>query len=173
MNGHRFRVDPGRGSLTRGGNEPQATFAQIGAGLGARLCELHDLIGRDWAGFAHAAGLADTSPETGPATFWRRLADLFAADFVDPIAGHLHGWDRGFGRLVADRPVLPTGLPRPFRPFLRAKDARHVVKGALEDGATLAELHDWPAFDDFAESTVSPGTASRLPLGPNLPIDWN
>lgn len=162
MNGRRFRVDPGRGSLARGGNEPQATFAQIGAGLGARLCELHDLIGRDWAGFAHAAGLVDTSQETGPATFWRRLADLFAADFADPIAGHLHGPDRGFGRLVADRPVLPTGLPRPFRPFLRATDARYVVKGALEDGAILAELRDWPAFDDIAESTVSPGTASRL-----------
>jgi hypothetical protein len=162
LNNRRFRVDPGRGSLARGGNEPQATFAQIGAGLGARLCELHDLIERDWARFAHAAGLADTSPETGPATFWRRLADLFAADFADPIAGHLHGPDRGFGRLVADRPVLPTGLPRPFRPFLRAKDARHVVKGALEDGAILAELRDWPAFDDIAESTVSPGTALRL-----------
>lgn len=162
LNNRRFRVDPGRGSLARGGNEPQATFAQIGVGLGARLCELHDLIGRDWARFAHVAGLADTSPETGPATFWRRLADLFAADFADPIAGHLHGPDRGFGRLVADRPVLPTGLPRPFRPFLRAKDARHVVKGALEDGAILAELRDWPAFDDIAESTVSPGTALRL-----------
>jgi hypothetical protein len=162
MNGRRFRVDPGRGSLARGGNEPQVTFAQIGMGLGARLCELHDLIGRDWAGFARAAGLADTSPETGPATFWRRLAELFAADFADPIACHLHGPDRGFGRLVADRPVLPTCLPRPFRPFLRAKDARHVVKGALEDGAILAELRDWPAFDDIGERTVSAGTASRL-----------
>lgn len=162
LNNRHFRVDPGRGSLARGGNEPQATFAQIGVDLGARLCELHDLIGRDWARFAYAAGLADTSPDTGPATFWRRLADLFAADFADPIASHLHGPNSGFGRLVADRPVLPTGLPRPFRLFLCAKDARHVVKGALEDGAILAELHDWPAFDNIAESTVSPSAASRL-----------
>lgn len=162
LNNRRFRVDPGRGSLARGGNEPRATFAQMGVGLGARLCELHDLIGRDWAGFAQRAGLADMSPETGPATFWRRLADLFAADFADPIAGHLHGLDRGFGRLIADRPVLPTGLTRPFRPFLPAKEARHVVKGALEDGAVLAELYDWPVFDDIAESTVSPETSSRL-----------
>jgi hypothetical protein len=162
MNGRRFRVDPGRGSLARGGNEPQATFAQIGVSLGARLCELHTLIGRDWVDFAHLAGLADTSPETGPATFWRRLADLFSADFADPIACHLHSPDRGFGRLVADCPVLPTGLPRPFQPFLHAKAARHVVKGALEDGAILAEIRDWPVFDDIAESTISPATLSRL-----------
>jgi len=162
MNGRRFRVDPGRGSLARGGNEPQATFERIGGVLGARLCELHDLVDRDWAAFARSARLADTSPETGPATFWRRLADLFAADFGDPIARHLHAPNRGFGRLVGDCPVLPTCLPQPFRPFLRAKDARHVAKGALEDGAILADLHDWPAFDDIADSTVSPSTASRL-----------
>ena len=162
MNGRSFRVDPGRGSLARGGNEPQATFEHIGAALGVQLCELHKLIEREWTGFAQSAGLADPSPETGPATFWRRLAELFAADFADPIARHLHGPDRGFGRLIADRPVLPTGLPPPFRPFLRAKDARHVVKDALEDGAILAELHDWPAFDAIAESTVSPGAAERL-----------
>lgn len=162
MNGRCFRVDPGRGSLARGGSEPRATFDRIGAALGERLRELHDLIDQDWAGFAESAGLATTSPETGPAIFWRRLADLFAMDFGDPIAGHLHSPDQGFGRLVADRPVLPTGLPPPFRPFLCAKDARHVVKGALEDATILADLHDWPAFDNLAESTVAPATASRL-----------
>ena len=162
MNGRQFRVDPGRGSLARGGTEPQATFERIGAALGARLCELHDLIDCNWAVFARLAGLADTATETGPATFWRRLADLFALDFGDPIARHLHGPDRGFGRLVGHYPALPTGLPRPFRPFVRAQDARYVVTGALEDRAILGDLHDWPAVDDVADRTVSPGTALRL-----------
>ncbi|MGL3210965.1 hypothetical protein [Bradyrhizobium sp. BR 1433] len=162
MNGRRFRVDPGRGSLARSGNEPQATFERIGAALGARLCELYDLVDRNWAGFVRSAGLADTSPETGPATFWRRLADLFAVDFGDPIASHLHGPERGFGRLVGECPVLPTGLPRPFQLFLRARDAKHVATGALEDGAILADLHDWPAFDDIADNMVSRGAALRL-----------
>ncbi|MCW2283153.1 hypothetical protein M2323_000923 [Rhodoblastus acidophilus] len=124
MNARQFRVDPGRGSLARSVDEPEATFERIGASLGARLCELHDLIARDWAIFAALAGLADTSSKTGPATFWRRLADLFAMDFDDPIARHLHGPDRGFGRLVGDCPVLPTGLPKPFHSFLRARPAR-------------------------------------------------
>ncbi|MCW2275300.1 hypothetical protein GJ654_12505 [Rhodoblastus acidophilus] len=162
MNGRRFRVDPGRGSLARGANEPQATFEQIGAALGARLCELYDLLERDWAAFAGSAGLAETSSEMGPATFWRRLAELFAMDFDDPIARHLHGPERGFGRLVRDCPVLPTGLPKPFQPFLRARDARHVAIGALDNPALLADLHDWLAIDDMAESTVSLDAASRL-----------
>jgi hypothetical protein len=159
MNSRSFRVDPGRGSLARGGGEPEATFEKIGAALGDSLLALHDLIRWDWGAFAKAAGLADTSTDAG---FWRHLCDLFALDFDDPIARHLHGSKRGFARLIAERPVMPTGLPRPFLPFLRADQAKHVVKGALEDPAIVADMHDWPALEGFAESTVSQATASRL-----------
>jgi hypothetical protein len=162
MNGRSFRVDPGRGSLARDGVEPRATFERIGETLGKRLCDLHDLLDRNWTQFAQAAGMADTSPETGPATFWRRLANLLATDLGDPIAEHLHGPDRGFGLLIRERPVLPSGLPVPFRSFLRARDARYELTGALEDPAILADLNDWASLDEVANSSVSKSASSRL-----------
>jgi hypothetical protein len=162
MNGMRFRVDPGRARLAGTEEERQASFVRLGAVLGARLVALHDMVREDWASFAAAAGLADPNPETGANIFLRRLADLFSRDFFDPLARGLHGPERGFGRLIADRLALPTGLPRPFAPFLCAAEAKHELTGALADAELLTELSGWKAIASFGRASVSAEAAGRL-----------
>ena len=162
MNGMRFRVDPGRGRLAGTEAERKELFARLGKALGARLLALHDTVRKDWTTLATAAALADHSPESGGNTFLRRLADLFAFDFTDPLAGCLHDPERGFGRLIADRRALPTGLPRPFASFLTAPDAKYELIGALADGALLTELSGWKAVETFGQVSVCGETADRL-----------
>ena len=171
MNGRTFRVDPGRGSLKRDEGEPQDTFARLGVTLGERLIALADLVHDDWAIFASKSGLEDKSPETGPTKFWSMLSDLFALDLGDPLARHLHAPDRGYGRLISERAVLPTGLPPPFRSLLRAGDAGHVVTGALKDEKILANLCDWRVLDKIKDSTVSHATASQTSQSSELVVD--
>lgn len=162
VNGRQFKVDPGRGRLAGTEVERHETFGRMGLTLGERLVGLHDLVAKDWAGFARSVSLADVAPETGPSVFWRRLASLFARDLHDPIAQHMHGPDRGYGHLVAERGVLPTGLPYPFHPFLRATDARYVLTGALSDPATLRDLHDWRSAKDLEGTCMASDMAERL-----------
>lgn len=162
MNGRTFRVDPGRGSLKRGEGEPQDTFARLGVTLGERLIALADLVHDDWATFAARSGLADESPETGPTTFWSRLSDLFALDLDDSLACRLHAPDRGYGRLISERAVLPTGLPRPFASLTCAGDAQHSVEGLMSEPALLADLRDWMVFDALEATTVGRQTSQQL-----------
>ena len=131
MNGRQFRVDPGRGRLAGTEEERQTVFRRLGEALGVRLLALHELAQRDWSDFSRTLCLANDIPESGFPIFWHRLADLFAEDFVDKMAQELHGPGRGYGRLVAERPVLPTGLPRPFQPFLtvNAGEKMHRLAG--------------------------------------------
>ena len=162
MNGRQFQVDPGRGSLKRGDGEPQGTLERLGIALGEKLLTLADLIGNDWPEFALRANLSDRSTETGPTTFWTRLAELFALDLDDPLASHLHGPDKGYGRLVAERPVFPTRLPRPFTTLLRAPEVRHVVHGLLSEPSLLADLDELSTLDKLAASCVSQQAADQL-----------
>ncbi|SDE48390.1 sacsin N-terminal ATP-binding-like domain-containing protein [Ruegeria marina] len=162
MNGRQFEVDPGRGSLKRGDGEPQGTFERLGVALGEKLIALADLVNNDWPEFAAEAGLSDHSPETGPATFWTRLAELFALDLDDPLASHLHGPDRGYGRLIAERPVFPTRLPRPFTALLRASDVRHAMHGLLSEPSLLADLQDWGILSELSASCVGQRGADQL-----------
>jgi len=162
MNGRTFRVDPGRGSLKRGEGEPQDTFARLGVTLGERLIALADLVHDDWATFAARSGLADESPESGPTTFWSRLSDLFALDLDDPLACHLHAPDRGYGRLISERAVLPTGLQRPFASLTCAGDAQYSVEGLMSEPALLADLRDWTVLDALETTTVGHQTSHRL-----------
>lgn len=162
MNGRTFRVDPGRGSLKRGDGEPQDTFARLGVTLGDRLIALADLVHDDWATFAAQSGLADESPETGPTTFWSRLSELFALDLDDSLACHLHASDRGYGRLISERAVLPTGLPRPFASLTCAGDAQYSVEGLMSEPALLADMRDWTVLDALETTTVGRQTSQRL-----------
>ncbi|EDM70661.1 hypothetical protein RAZWK3B_14728 [Roseobacter sp. AzwK-3b] len=162
MNGRQFQVDPGRGSLKRGDGEPQGTLERLGMALGEKLIALADLIENDWAKFAAQTGLSDHSPETGPATFWTRLGELFALDLDDPLASRLHGPDRGYGRLIAERPVFPTRLPRPFTALLRASEARHAMHGLLSEPSLLADLRDWGTLDELSASCIGQRAADQL-----------
>ena len=162
MNGRSFRVDPGRGSLKRSEGEPQDTFARLGVALGERLVALADLVRDDWANFAARSDLADESPETGPTTFWSRLSDLFALDLDDPLACHLHASDRGYGRLISERTVLPTGLPPPFASLTCADEAQHSLEGLMSEPALLADLRDWMVLEPLGTTTVGRQTSQRL-----------
>ncbi|MGX9991939.1 sacsin N-terminal ATP-binding-like domain-containing protein [Rhizobium sp. Z1P35] len=162
MNGRRFRVDPGRGRLAGSESEHEAMFTGFGRTLGARLVALYDLVSRDWATLCGAAGFSDRSQDSGPASFVRALGELFELDQSDPLARHLHAADRGFGRLIADRPALATGLPQPFSSFLRVDEARFVVMGVLSDSRVLMSLDGWQAIEIIGQSAISASVAGKI-----------
>ncbi|AML51732.1 sacsin N-terminal ATP-binding-like domain-containing protein [Falsihalocynthiibacter arcticus] len=162
MNGRSFRVDPGRGSLKRGESEPQDTFAGLGVALGERLIALADLVHDNWADFAVQSGLVDESPETGPATFWSKLSDLFALDLDDPLACHLHSAGRGYGRLISERVVLPTGLSYPFAALIRAENVQYYLEGVMSEPALQADLREWKVLEALGTTCVKEETALRL-----------
>ncbi|ODR88863.1 hypothetical protein A8M32_20455 [Sinorhizobium alkalisoli] len=162
MNGRRFRVDPGRGRLAGSEHEHEAMFTGFGRTLGARLVALYDLVSRDWVALCEAAGFADRSQDRGPAAFIRALGDLFEMDQVDQLARHMHGANRGFGRLIADRPALATGLPQPFSPFLRVGEVRFVVMGVLADSRLLTSLNGWQAVEIIGQAAISDSVARKI-----------
>lgn len=162
MNGRRFRVDPGRGRLAGSEHEHEEMFTGFGRALGTRLVALYDIVSRDWAALCGSAGFSDKSQDRGPAGFLRALGELFEMDQADPLAKHLHGADRGFGRLIADRPALATGLPLPFKPFLRAGEARFVVMGVFADTRLLTSLNGWQAVEIIGEAAISENVARRI-----------
>jgi hypothetical protein len=162
MNGRRFRVDPGRGRLAGSETEREEMFAEFGRTLGLRLVELCDLVTGHWAVLAESAGLSDRSEDHGPQGFLRSLDGLFAKDQDDPLAKNLHGKDRGFGRLIAERAALASGLPTPFSPFLRADEARFVMTGAIADRKLLASLHDWQAMGVIGGAAIAGDVANRI-----------
>ncbi len=162
MNGRRFHVDPGRGRLAGSEHEHEALFTGLGRTLGARLVALYDLVSRDWVALCEAAGFADRSQDRGPETFMRSLGDLFEMDPVDQFARHMHGANRGFGRLIADRPALATGLPQPFSPFLRVGEARFVVMGVLADSRLLTSLIGWQAVEIIGQAAISDSVARKI-----------
>lgn len=162
MNGRRFRVDPGRGRLAGSETEREGMFAEFGPTLGLRLVELYDLVKEHWAALAERAGLSDRSEDRGPQGFLQSLDRLFAKDQDDPLAKHLHGKDRGFGRLIAERAALASGLPAPFSPFLRADEARFVMTGSIADRKLLASLHDWQAMGMIGGAAIAGDVADRI-----------
>lgn len=162
MNGRRFRVDPGRGRLAGSEHEHERMFAGFGRTLGARLIALYDFVSRDWATLGGAAGFSDRSQDSGPASFLRALGELFELDQSDPLARHLHAADRGFGRLIADRPALATGLPHPFSSFLRVDEARFVVMGVLADSRVLTSLDGWQAIEIIGQAAICDSVAKRI-----------
>ncbi|WP_417729646.1 hypothetical protein [Roseovarius sp.] len=162
MNGRRFRVDPGRGRLAGSETEREEMFAEFGRTLGLRLVELYDLVTGHWAVLAERAGLSDRSEDQGPQGFLRSLDGLFAKDQDDPFAKNLHEKDRGFGRLIAERAALASGLPTPFSPFLRADEARFVITGSIADRKLLASLHDWQAMGVIGGAAIAGDVANRI-----------
>lgn len=162
VNGRRFRVDPGRGRLAGSEAEREEMFAAFGCSLGVRLVELFDLVTRSWTDLAERTGLSDRSEDRGPQSFLRSLDQIFAKDHADPLARHLHGRDRGFGRLIRDRAALATGLPAPFSPFIRADEVRFVMTGAIADTRLLASLHDWQASRLVGSAAISERVANRI-----------
>ncbi|MBB5221623.1 hypothetical protein HNP73_001559 [Amaricoccus macauensis] len=166
LNSYGFRVDPGRGRLAGSVDERAALFSRLGRALGERLVELHDLIERDWTGFAESAGLADRDGASGRAVFLERLTRLLTADVSrdaedERLETHLHR-EGGLTHLFREREALPTGLPAPFAPFLRVDQVRWQIAGPLAEQSRLRRLTGWRGIADIAQSAVSLKAAELL-----------
>ena len=156
-----FAVDPGRGRLAGTAADRKRTFARLGRVLGERLLALHDLSLSDWSGFAEALHLYSTA-ETARPVFWSLLFDLLQADLDDELIVHLHSDAQGYGRLAAERPVVPTRLPKPFDAPVRASDVRFFTDGAMVDDSVRKAVQGWLVLRDLSGRIVAPEVAAPL-----------
>lgn len=162
LNSFEFRVDPGRGRLAGSEAARRELFQKLGEGLRTRLLSLFDALEANWPGFAARVELVERDPRKGLQRFLAGLVKLFARDLEDPLAKHLHGPTRGLGRLIGERPALPTGLPAPFAPLLRAGDVRFELVGALADVELLKDLVGWRVLGEIGGCSVGPEAARLL-----------
>jgi hypothetical protein len=156
-----FAVDPGRGRLAGSIAERQEIFRRLGRMFGDRLLQLHDLATSNWSTFASAMDL-DASEHVARNLFWSRLFDVFAADFDDDLAHHLHANGHGYGLLAAERPVVPTHLPQPFDTPVRASEVEHFTAAALSEPVVLEKVRGWRALADLEGRTVASDVAGQL-----------
>lgn len=162
LNSSSFRVDPGRGQLAGTEADKSQWFQATGESLGMRLIELYDWVSDDWPDAAQAMGLVDSDELSGRELFLEQLFDLFSHDLEDDLTKHLHGTSRGLGRLISDRPALPTGLHRPFARFLSSNRVLYVLQGSLANPDLLSGLGDWKAFESIGDASISEQIAGRL-----------
>ncbi|MBK1736119.1 hypothetical protein CKO15_12730 [Halorhodospira abdelmalekii] len=80
----------------------------------------------------------------------------------DNLAGRMHDPQRGLGCLVAMRPALPTGLPKPFAQFIKVEAAKRELTGVLADPELLSKMGGWSGLSEFYARSVSPKAAERL-----------
>ena len=138
-----FPVDPGRGRLAGSIEDRQKQFERLGRTFGTRLLELHDLTMDDWKCVVDSLDLGGPENVAQP-RFWSQLFDVVSRDFDDDLAGNLHGCDRGFGRVAAERAATPTRLPRPFDCLVKASDVTRFTDGALAEPTVLEGVQNWP-----------------------------
>ena len=105
-----FAVDPGRGRLAGGIADRQEIFASLGRAFGERLLRLYDLCRVGLVGVSQALDL-DVPEQCELEPFLDPPLRGLWADVDDDLARHLHARTLGHGRLVAERPVVPTDLP--------------------------------------------------------------
>ena len=156
-----FAVDPGRGRLAGSIESRKRRFQQLGSALGRRLLKLYDLTAADWTAFAKALDL-DASGPAARSRFWKQLFDVVSRDFDDYLGQFLHACDRGYGCLVAERPVVPTGLAEPFGDPVSAARVDRCTDGALAESDVLQQVRDWRALNDLSGRIVSSRVADQL-----------
>ena len=137
-----FPVDPGRGRLAGSIEDRHERFADLGQALGEQLLSLYDLVENDWKTLADTLDLRITDSDR-KARFWCRVFDVISRDPDDEIARGLHAVDRGYGRLVAERPVVPTGLPKPFDCLVPASSVGMFTDKALAGTGILEATQHW------------------------------
>ena len=140
-----FAVDPGRGRIAGAIADRQELFASLGRALGDRLLRLFNLCQSDWLAFSQALDL-DAPEHPARTIFWTRLFEVLCLDLDDDLARHLHAPTLGYGRLVSERPAVPTGLSWPFDGLVQASAVDRFTDGALVDGAILERVRAWPAL---------------------------
>ena len=156
-----FPVDPGRGRLAGSIEDRQKRFVKLGRALGERLLALHDLVENDWKALA---GVLDLRIADGNlrGRFWSRLFDVMSRDLDDGLARRLHAVDRGYGRLVTERPVAPTRLPRPFDVLVCASSVEMFTDKALAETGILQATRNWRSADHLKDRIVASEVATLL-----------
>ena len=94
--------------------------------------------------------------------FWSRLFDVMSRDLDDGLARRLHAVDRGYGRLVAERPVAPTRLPRPFDVLVCASSVEMFTDKALAETGILQATRNWRSADHLKDRIVASEVATLL-----------
>ena len=156
-----FPVDPGRGRLAGSIKDRQALFVNLGKALGERLLSLHDLVEKDWEELAGTLGL-NVADNDARLRFWSRLFDVMSRDLDDDLARRLHAVDRGYGLLIAERPVVPTRLPVPFDALVCASSIERVTGGALAATSVLQATRQWESSGQLVGRVVGPEVATRM-----------
>ena len=156
-----FPVDPGRGRLAGSIKGRQEQFVTLGRALGERLLCLHDLVERDWESLAGTLAL-NSADNDARLKYWSRLFDVMSRDLDGDLARCLHAVDRGYGRLVAERPVAPTRLPVPFDALVRASSIEWVTDGALAANSVLRATRHWSSSGQLVGRVVGPDVAMRM-----------
>ena len=141
-----FAVDPGRGRIAGAIADRRELFASLGRALGERLLRLFDLCQSDWLAFSQALDLDAPESTRTRTIFWTRLFEVLCLDLDDDLARNLHAPTLGYGRLVAERPAVPTGLSWPFDGLVQASAIDRFTDGALVNGAILERVRAWPAL---------------------------
>ena len=157
-----FPVDPGRGRLAGSIEDRRGRFADLGLALGERLLELYDLVDRDWEALANALVLSAAGSDA-QGRFWHGLFDVVSRDLDDDNPARcLHALDRGYGRLVAERPVAPTRLPRPFDSLVSASSVNSFTDKALAGEGILEATQEWESAARLKDRIVASEVATRL-----------
>ena len=74
----------------------------------------------------------------------------------------MHSEGQGYGRLAAERPVVPTRLPKPFDALVRASDVGFFTTGAMADDSVRSEVQRWRISGDYSGMIVAPEVAVSL-----------
>lgn len=156
-----FAVDPGRGRLAGSVERRRELFGTLGRTLGERLLNLYDVMRSDWIHVASQLRL-DGSEHVARTRFWSRLFEVVSRDLDDELAPFLHTDRHGYGRLVAERPVTPTGLPEPFDALVCASSVTRFTDGALTDSEVQKALRSWQSWVDLKGVIVISEVATRL-----------
>ena len=156
-----FLVDPGRGRLAGTIDARPKIFQRLGRRLGYRLLRLHEVATADWRRFAETLQL-DAAQEHAEPKFWKGLFDVFSRDLDDDLGKFLHSERQGYGRLAAERPVVPTGLPEPFSDPVSAGMVDGRTDGALTEPDVLQQVRHWRTVNDLKGRIVSSRVADQL-----------
>ena len=147
-----FKLDPGRTHVSLNDDETLRAAGGLGDALGKGLIQLHDAL---VCPTDEVRGLLDHADGR---SFLRSLWKVLAGglDNQQPLQREfllqLHGNGRGLSTWMAERPVVPTGLPAPFPqvlPPLTSGTRIEVANGGLDNENfcdALAEIND----EDFA-----------------------
>ena len=141
------KLDPGRTHVSLDDETTLRVASGLGEALGKGLIELHDVLNCRMDGAQ--CSFVDGDGQGFLSSLWKVLAT--GLDNSDKLRGtfllKLHGKGLGLSAWMAARPVVPSGLPAPFRPLLPplTSDVRIAVASDGLDNhlcAVLAEIED-------------------------------